>query len=47
LITQGGTNNEFGIIVTEIEFTAENALDDGIAIDGVETDRSGIAIAIS
>ena len=47
LITQGGTNNEFEIIVTEIEFTADNDLDGGIETDGITTGRSGIAIEIS
>ncbi|HLM24076.1 MAG TPA: hypothetical protein VK274_03420 [Pyrinomonadaceae bacterium] len=46
MITKGGTNNVFGITVTEIEFTAENEIDDGTETGGMETDRSGIAIAI-
>jgi hypothetical protein len=47
LIAQGGPNNEFGITVTEIEFTADDDINGGIVIGGMKMSRSGIAIEIS
>jgi hypothetical protein len=47
LITQGGTNNEFEIIVTAIAFTAASDLASGMRTDGMATGRSGIDIEIS
>ena len=47
LIAQGGTNNEFGITVTEIEFTADDEINGGIKTGGMVTGRSGIDIEIS
>ena len=41
------TNSVLEIIVTEIEFTADNDHDGGIETGGITTGRSGIVIEIS